>query len=84
MKAGQRLYRCSECGETTAIHWVERNRAGRIQCCACGSMAIDPVSSEAREEVRIGNLNVLEDEPPSVVKSGNRVHKEHSGRRRIT
>jgi DNA-directed RNA polymerase subunit RPC12/RpoP len=84
MKRGTRLYLCAECGATTPVHWVERERASRPRCGSCGSLAIDPKTDEAKREVVVGNMNRLEDARPDVKVSNLRINREESGRRRVT
>lgn len=50
MKRGQKKYRCDECKAESFHHWIERNRAARLRCPACGSARMDLVSREARAE----------------------------------
>jgi len=47
---GKRKYRCGECGAESFHHWIERNRAARLRCPACGSARMDFVTREACEE----------------------------------
>jgi DNA-directed RNA polymerase subunit RPC12/RpoP len=49
-KRGSRLYVCDECKERSLHHWIERNRASRMRCPACGSARLELVSAEARQE----------------------------------
>jgi len=48
---GKRKFRCAECKAESWFHWVERNRAKRLACTACGSLAVDPCSDEGKAEV---------------------------------
>jgi DNA-directed RNA polymerase subunit RPC12/RpoP len=47
---GRRLYRCDECRAESYHHWVERNRAARMRCPACGSCRLELVSEEAKQD----------------------------------
>lgn len=51
MRRGQRKWKCADCGEESIHHWVERNRASRLRCPACGSIHMDPVTKDARNEI---------------------------------
>lgn len=58
-KRGTRKYRCGECGEAQFKHWVERNRAKRLTCIACGSARMELTSDEAkRDAARLGDIVV--------------------------
>lgn len=48
---GKRKYRCFECETEQMVHWVQRERRARLRCSACGSLAMDPVSRGAKEEI---------------------------------
>jgi len=57
---GKRKYRCEECGNEQFLHWVELNRRTRPHCAKCGSVRLEVVTKEAKEERDIGYRNVLE------------------------
>jgi DNA-directed RNA polymerase subunit RPC12/RpoP len=60
---GNRKYRCADCGADRMVHWVERNRASRPRCLACGSQRLDPQSVAARGDELIGRRNVAQHDP---------------------
>ena len=47
---GRRTYLCDECKERSMHHWIEKNRAARMRCPACGSARLELVSDEAKQE----------------------------------
>jgi DNA-directed RNA polymerase subunit RPC12/RpoP len=47
---GTRQYVCDECKAKSYHHWLERNRAARLRCPACGSARLELVTEEARRE----------------------------------
>lgn len=49
-KSGRRLYECDECKVKSQHHWVEKNRAARMRCPACGSARLELVSQEAKDD----------------------------------
>jgi DNA-directed RNA polymerase subunit RPC12/RpoP len=49
-RRGRRKYRCEECKEESFHHWIERNRAARMRCPACGSARLELCSPEARQD----------------------------------
>jgi uncharacterized Zn finger protein len=49
-KRGSRLYQCDECKEKSYHHWIERNRAARMRCPGCGSVRLELVSKEAKDD----------------------------------
>ena len=49
-RRGTRKYRCGECSAESFHHWIERNRAARLRCPACGSARMDLVTAEARDD----------------------------------
>lgn len=53
---GRRKYRCDECKVESFHHWIERNRAARIRCPACGSARLELCSDEAKDELADRNL----------------------------
>ena len=57
---GKRKYRCEECKNEQFLHWVELNRRTRPRCTGCGSVRLEPVTKEAKEERDLGYRNVLE------------------------
>jgi DNA-directed RNA polymerase subunit RPC12/RpoP len=57
-KRDQRLYQCEECKHKQYVHWVELNRRTRPRCVACGSVRLAPYSEGAKDDRRIGDLNV--------------------------
>ncbi len=50
MQRGKRKYQCFECGEESFHHWIEKNRASRLKCPACGSIRMDIVTEDGRRE----------------------------------
>jgi len=49
-RRGYRKYVCKECKAESWHHWLERNRAARMRCPACGSLQLDFASAEARKD----------------------------------
>lgn len=49
-RRGTKKYKCGECGVESWHHWIERNRAARLRCTACGSARMELVSEAAKEE----------------------------------
>lgn len=48
---GNRRYRCLECGMTRMVRACEHDRASRVRCASCGSLAMEPDSSEAKKQL---------------------------------
>jgi DNA-directed RNA polymerase subunit RPC12/RpoP len=46
----RRLYKCDECGNRQYIPWVALNRKSRPRCPQCGSLCLDMVTAEAKED----------------------------------
>ena len=68
MKKGQRKFRCLDCGETQAVHWVELNRARSPRCRGCGG-PLEPHSRGAIDDRLIGNANLRASERGDIRKS---------------
>lgn len=47
---GYRKYICDECKVESRHHWIEKNRASRMRCPACGSSRLVLVTKEAKNE----------------------------------
>ena len=52
MRKGYRKYRCEECKAEELHHWIERNRAARMRCTACGSARLELVTEAAKADQR--------------------------------
>lgn len=53
MKRGFKKYACDECKAESNHHWIERNRAARLRCPACGSARMELVTVEAQNEAAL-------------------------------
>lgn len=51
----RRMYECEECHARRFVAWIELNRASRPKCMGCGSVRLELVTEEAKEER--ANLN---------------------------
>lgn len=56
-KRGIRKYVCDECKAESFHHWIERNRAARMRCPACGSARLELVTKEGKDEAAQAQRN---------------------------
>jgi hypothetical protein len=59
-KKGFRLWQCVDCRERSWHHWIERNRAARMRCPACGCTRLEIVTHEGYQELVQGQRNVVD------------------------
>jgi len=50
MTGKKRLYECEDCQTRRFLHWTELNRASRPKCYGCGSVCLELVSDEAKDD----------------------------------
>lgn len=46
----KRLYECEDCHTRRFVPWVELNRASRPKCYGCGSIRLELVSDNAKDD----------------------------------
>jgi len=70
-RRGTFKYKCADCGNEQMVASVERARRTRPKCMRCGSAALDPVTSEGRTHIKIGNTNLSQhrDDRGDVIKA---------------
>lgn len=70
-RRGRFKYKCADCGYEQFVDSVERARRTRPRCMGCGSAALDPVTREGKDHIKIGNTNLAQhrDDRGDVIKS---------------